>query len=414
MRISATFLPAALLLAGYLAGCGRSPLHDGPIVLITFEALRADACASLGGPPGLMPQLELLARESSWVGRGVAPSSESAPALGTLLTGLQPWQHQALHAGRPGLAPDLQTLAEALHERGYTTGGFPADPWTQPFFGHGQGFDAFARLGHGRRALDRLANLGSGRHFVWVHLNAAWADGRLGELLGALRASGQWDRTLLVATALHGEAAGEQGLALPGGGGLERAGLEVPLLVKLPKGTALRLRPPAIQRVATARIWATLVEAAGGEPPPATAPSLWRDAPAEVLSELYQTKGTNRFSLLVSDPAGDLQIRQVSRFAPAEPEPQAIRAFGSTPAFTGAGGPEGQSWTLERWLPGGGTVQVADAGRTAEMAGRLAAAWRRFVPDERSPDGESAAWNGPGKNRGRWHKGGKPAPAKAG
>lgn len=434
-----------------------------------------------------MPHLEGVAREADWVGRGIAPSSAGAPSLGTLLTGLRPWQHQAIHDGRPSLAPDLETLAEALGERGYTTAGYPGDPWAQDFLGYSQGFDAFTKLGRGRRALDRLGNLGAGRHFVWVHLpepgapyvrddkylsrlgpdapalprriqaaqlepffdpaaalapglrrrvlfmyrlNAAGADERLGQLLSALRASGQWDRTLLVVTSIHGEEIGEHGQILHGGN-LGRANLEVPLVIKLPgklpQGSPLRLRPPATQRVATARLWATLVEAAGGEPLPATAPSLFRAAPPEVLSELYLTNGTNRFSLF--DPDAALQLLQEARFAAPEPgyfrarqaallqsmrpkgsrnlaEPPAAlfarqaEAFGRIPPVSGDGG-GGRS--LERWLPGGGTAQVDDPGQTAEMARRLAAEWHRFVPDELSPDDESFERDGPGKpRRGRW------------
>lgn len=433
-----------------------------------------------------MPRLEELARGADWVGRGIAPSSGSVPALGTLLTGLRPWQHQAIHDGRPGLSPELLTLAEALRAQSYTTGGYPGDPWGWEHFGTAQGFEAFARLGHGRRALDRLANLGSGRHFVWVHLaepgppyirrdeyvsrlgraapnlprridpaqlepffdpatplspglrrrflsmyrlNAAWADERLGWFLGALRASGQWDRTLLVVTSLHGEEIGEHGQILHGGN-LGRAGLEVPLIIKMPEGTRLRLRPPATQRVATARIWATLVEAAGGTPPPAAAPSLFRGARPEVLSELYLTNGTNRFSLV----DGDLQLLQESRFAPPEPgyfqarqavarparpkapglskPPGAVfarlaRAFDTVPCFAGDGGAGGQLWHLERWLPGGRTVRVDDPAVTAEMAKRLAAEWHRFVPDEMSPRRESSEWRTeeePPRQGGRWRK----------
>jgi hypothetical protein len=464
-----------------LFGCGRPPaVHDGPIVLITFESLRADALGPLGGPPGLMPHLEGLAREADWVGRGIAPSSAAVPSLGTLLTGLRPWQHQAIQEGRPGLSPDLVTLAEALHDRGYTTGGYPGDPWVQERFGLSQGFDAFTRLGRGRRALDRLANLGGGRHFVWVQLpdeylsrlgagapdlprriqasqlepffdpatplspglrrrflsmyrlNAAWADERLGELLSALRASGQWDRTLLVATSIHGEEIGDHGQILHGGN-LGRAGLEVPLVIKLPKGAPLRLHPPATQRVAIARIWATLVEAAGGEPLPAVAPSLFRAAPPEVLSELYLTNGANHFSLV----DGDLQLLQESRFAPPEPEyfrarqaalrprgrhsqpepPSAVltrlgEAFGAVPAFLGDGNGS-RRWRLERWLPGGGTERVEDGPKAADMARRLSRAWHRFVSDELSPEGEASEWSGQEvRHRGRWRKATAPVRAR--
>jgi Sulfatase len=484
----ACVLGVLAVLAVFSLSCTPPPRHGGPILLITFEALRADALGPLGGPPGLMPHLEELARQADWLGRGIAPSSGSVPALGTLLTGLRPWLHQAIHEGRPGLAPELTTLAEALHERGYTTAGYPADPWALDAFGYAQGFDAFGKLGRGRRALDRLANLGAGRHFVWVHLaepgapyvrhdeylprlgpeapnlprrmqgaqlepffdpatplppglrrrilamyrlNAATGDERLGELLRALRASGQWDRTLIVVTSIHGEEIGEHGQVLHGGN-LGRAGLEVPLVIKLPQGSPLHLQPRARQRVATARIWATLVEAAGGEPLPATAPSLFRDAPGAVLSELYLTNGTNRFSLVESAADGDLQLLQESRFAPPEPEyfrarvaavrplpplrapaepPAALfarlaGAFDRVPPFTGDGGPGALRFQLERWLPAGGTARVDDPAKSAELARRLAVEWHRFVPDEEPPGSQGSGGKDTRKRRGPARKGG--------
>jgi hypothetical protein len=76
------------------------------------------------------------------------------------------------------------------------------------------------------------------RILAMYRLNAAAGDERLGELLRALRASGQWDRTLIVVTSIHGEEIGEHGQVLHGGN-LGRAGLEVPLVIKLPQGSPL-------------------------------------------------------------------------------------------------------------------------------------------------------------------------------
>jgi hypothetical protein len=159
----------------------------------------------------------------------------------------------------------------------------------------------------------------------------------------------------------------------------------------------------------------------GGEPPPAAAPSLWRDAPPEVVSELYLTNGSNRFSLV----DGDLQLLQESRFAApapdyfqarqaalqrkaqAPPSPVFVRLtqeFDRMPPFAGDGGAGAQSWRLERWLAAGGTARVEDPEKAVEMARRLADGWHRFVPDELSPEGESSAGKDPEKHHGRWRK----------
>ena len=84
------------------------PAHQGPIVLITIDALRADV---LGAK--LTPNLDELAAESAWAGRAVSPSSWTVPSMATLFTGLQPWASGAGRRPRRA-ADDLVTLPEAL------------------------------------------------------------------------------------------------------------------------------------------------------------------------------------------------------------------------------------------------------------------------------------------------------------
>jgi hypothetical protein len=243
--------------------------------------------------------------------------------------------------------------------------------------------------------------------------NVAWADDRLGRFIQALRSSGEWDRTLLVVTSTHGEELGEKGQIL-NGGNLGRQLLEVPFAIKLPLGFRLKIAEPRERRIAAARLWATLVAAAGGEVPPAVAPSLFRHDPAPVLSELYLTNGLNRFSLV----DGDDQLFWDSSFAPPEPDyylarlammsrgnarvaraelgvpPETIldrlRAeYAAVPPLSGLGPPR---LTLERWDFEGGTRPFADPRRTAEMARILARTWNAFIPAERPPGAEAREW----------------------
>lgn len=389
--------------------------------------------------------------------------------MASLFTGLRPWQHQVLDSGSR-LSPGLLTLPEALQAAGYETAGFAAEAPAFKEAGYAQGFDELENLAKGTDAAKRLRKLGPGREFIWIHIpepqapyfrrpklasrvetgrldlpdrvlphhlapffdpavnlpprqkrrfwamyrfNVTWADERLGRLLEALRASGQWDRTLLVVTSTHGEEFGEKGQIL-NGGNLGRQLLEVPLAVKLPTGFDRRVAAPREQRVGTARLWATLVEAAGGEAPPAVAPSLFRPAPAAVLSELYLTNGANQFSLV----EGDDQLTWVSRFAPPQAEYYQARlalmargnarvaratisepprkilgrlraAFQSVPPLTGR---EAPLLTLERWERKGGSRPLSDPGRTAEMARRLARTWNAFLPGELPPEEEAREW----------------------
>jgi hypothetical protein len=214
-------------------------------------------------------------------------------------------------------------------------------------------------------------------------LNAAHADDRLGRLLDALRRSGQWDRTLLVVTANHGEELGENGQVLHGGS-LARRSLEVPLVIKLPRGAGgidiPRIAEPADRRVAMTRLWATLVEAAGGTAPPAAAPSLFRRTDAPALSELYLAGGANLFSLV----DGDDQLLWETRFAPAV-------AFAAMPPLSGLPG-AAPRLTLLRW-DAQGAHPADDPARTRELARRLGAAWRWFMPDELPPAEERWEWS---------------------
>jgi len=451
----AFLLGAALLLACH-GEDKRLPAHQGPIVLITIDALRADV---LG--PKLTPNLHKLAAESAWAGRGVSPSSWTVPSMASLFTGLQPWSVQSWSSDRAVLRDDLVTLPEALKAKGYHTAGFRTNHWLEKPYGYAQGFDDFRYLAQGKRAENHLEKLGAGREFVWVHilqphapyvrraylenhltgappnlpdkvrpadlepyydpdvplppeqekvframyeLNAAYADDLLGRMVAALRRSGQWDRTLLVVTSDHGEEFGEME-QIAHGGNLGRQLVEVPLMIKLPVGFGPKLALQKGQRPATARVRATLLEAAGWEPEEGTAPSLFHDAEDPgVLSELYAGNGVNRFSWV----EGDLQLLWESRFSAPEPEYYRAReegivgrlehplaepskvifarleqAFARTMPLSGLEG-EKPKLTLWRWTAKG-SERVDDPAETERMARRLRSAWIAANGKEKVP-----------------------------
>lgn len=452
----AFLLAAALLLACRGEDKPLPPPHEGPIVLITIDALRADV---LGAK--LTPNLHQLALESAWAGRAISPSSWTVPSMATLFTGLQPWSVQSWSSDRAVLREDLVTLPEALKARGYRTAGFRSNHWLERAYGYAQGFDDFRYLAQGKRAENHLEKLGPGRELVWVHilqphapyvrrayledhlteappglpqkvrpadlepyydpavpltpeqervframyaLNAAYADDLLGRMVAALRRSGQWDRTLLVVTSDHGEEFGEMD-QIAHGGNLGRQLLEVPLMIKLPAGFGPKLALEEGERPATARVRATLLEAAGWEPEEGTAPSLFREAEETgVLSELYAGNGVNRFSWV----EGDRQLVWESRFSPPEPEYYRARAegivgrldrplaepskvifgrleqaFARTLPLTGLEG-ERPKLTLWRWTEQG-SEPVNDPAEAERMARRLRSAWIAANGKEKVP-----------------------------
>lgn len=458
---------AAPLLAALLAlvGCHelRSPAPEpGPIVLITVDALRADIVGGLAGAaPGseqLTPHLAALAREADWAGPAVAASSATVPAIASLLTGLAPWQHQALYPEQARLAAPLRTLAEALGEQGYDTTAYVSGYWYPRGFGYDQGFDLYRGLNRGGRAAGHLASLEPGRSFVWIHLDApkppyrirerlraqlgplpgglpaeldalqlelyrnpsnelpaarrerffalyraeaALLDARIGRLLRALRQSGRWDETLLVVVSAHGEEIGEHG-QMGHANNLLPPTLRVPLLVKLPAGArGIELEPG--EAVAARRIFATLVEHAGGAAGPAVARSLFRRSPVGVLSELYRSEGCNRFSLVdgehqllrevcfgVEDEyyRARWQLAGATLTRPLVEPPEVVfdrlqRSFDRTPPFTGGAAAEVRERVIE-WGPEGAR-EVSDAALEASLSAALERRWRAFQPGEETP-----------------------------
>ncbi len=444
---------AGFVLFVILAGCSHevpsAPLvHDGPIVLITFEGLRADMVGGLGGEAGWTPHLDQLIERADFSGRAVASSSWAVPALASLATGLRPWQHQALTPRSANLAPVLVTLAEALSGQGYATAAFGEGRWFNHEHGHQQGFETFQALRSGRLAVRLLRSLDGSRSFVWIQmpeprvpfgkppdqlglaelapvfdpevplseelaakLNAnyraevARADARLGRLLRALEQSGQRERTLLAVVSAYGQHLGEEGRVLDGGT-LSREMLEVPMVIDLPVSLEGRSLPASERRVSTRRLWATLVEAAGGTALPAVAPSLFViDAEEGILSELYAAGGSNRLSWI----EGDMQLRFTTWFAgvgadfyrgrPYQLDPRpgvgaaSPRAFGRHFRAFLASLPLGDPQIpaeirLQRWTAEG--VEEVDDPRLAEsMRERLLEGWKRFVDRQRTAASEA-------------------------
>lgn len=462
-NLGRTLLAAAALLLG---ACdrgpgGHPPPHRDPILLFTVEGLRADAVGALGGPPGLTPNLDRLARGADWIGRAVAPSSGFAPCLASLFTGLRPWQHQVTGAWQLELPPDAATLAEALGRLGFRARGYPQASLPPDGNGLARGFATLTALGRGNRAIADLRDLAAGPELVWVHLsgphlpyvrrdalservgpvpaglprratwidlepyfdpavalparererlqalyrfNVAWTDLNLGRFLRAVEQSGQAERSIIAVVSLYGQEFGEHG-QVSAGGNLGRAGIEVPLVLKLPRGSRRAAAVARGERVAAARLWATLVEAAGGSVPPGAGRSLFSDGSGPIFSELFAAAGHNEFSLL----EGDLQLRWTRRFsdldgsyyparlasagAPRESaERQAFRlllrrldrTYRRSRPLTGPA--SSVALSLERWTAEGGVQAVDDAARRQSMAERLRSSFLLFVGAELTPD----------------------------
>jgi arylsulfatase A-like enzyme len=143
-------------------GCARpTEVHTPPnIVLITIDALRADALSFAGHVNQTSPNLDAFTSESVVFRQAMTSYPGTAPAMPSLMTGLYPsfegvdaWSRASRHGfndfespgerDRSGLTNNLRMLAEILDEAGYATIGFNTNPNLSKNENFNQGFDEY-------------------------------------------------------------------------------------------------------------------------------------------------------------------------------------------------------------------------------------------------------------------------------
>ena len=350
-------------------------------MVITASDLRADLVGSLGGESGWTPQLDRFATEAGWAGRAIAASSSPVPALASLATGVDPWQHGVLSHLFHQRRSDLPTLAEAVAAEGFKSRLFTFRDGSAQFGGF-DGFDEVVTLGNGKVALEALRQLSGEPELIWIHLplvgfpyrdrrerhpalsglpepprselarvellpfadpdkpipddllaaaellyrhEISWVDLQIGRYLNALRSSGKMDQALLAVTALHGTELGEHGQMLFAQN-LSREVIEVPLMLRWPGGQTRTVDagPGGSGPVEQARLWSTFADELGFQSSPVHLPSLYQRSQAPALSSLFLHDATNRFSVVVRE--GDLTFQASLKVPFARPEPKFFAA----------------------------------------------------------------------------------------
>ena len=241
-------------------GCaGRpapTPAGRPNILLVTIDTLRADHVGCYGYASAATPTLDALAARGVRFATAVAHAPLTGPSHACLLTGLTPLGHGFRDNGGFALPAAVKTAAEDFRQAGYRTAGFVSGFPLDRRFGFDRGFETYddhLPKGNDRRRtpyVERFADATTNAvlrwleasssaapppFFLWVHYydphapyeppgeladrfratpydgEIAFADGQLGRLLRALEEKGALARTVVLATADHGESLGEHG-----------------------------------------------------------------------------------------------------------------------------------------------------------------------------------------------------------
>jgi len=150
------------------------------IILLSFDALRADHLGCYGYERDTSPVLDRLSEESIRFENAYSASSHTREAVPALLTGEYP---DVAIDGSYRLA--TETVASRLSEVGFATGGFHSNPFVSRAYGFDQGFDEFDDDLHfgqhklvalAQRALDKLRNRHYARAEEINERSVSWVD----------------------------------------------------------------------------------------------------------------------------------------------------------------------------------------------------------------------------------------------
>ncbi|HWS71334.1 MAG TPA: sulfatase-like hydrolase/transferase, partial [Thermoanaerobaculia bacterium] len=300
-RSSAFF--ASLLLLACCTKSRETTFAGAPVILISVDTLRSDRLPAYGYRGVATPAIDALRADSVLFERAYSHCPMTLPSHLSILTGLLPTQHGVRNnIGYRFERGKIRTLASVLRAKGYRTGAAVSSYVLRSDTGIDDGFDSYedsipvAAAGavseHQRsgddtlRAADAwLSQPSSQPPFFFFHIyephapyspapafrgqyadaydgEVATADAIVGRFLARLKALGLYDRTLIVFLSDHGEGLWQHGEDQHGIL-LYRESLQVPLLVKLPRGEQ---RGTSIARpVALRDVFPTVLALAGVE-----------------------------------------------------------------------------------------------------------------------------------------------------
>lgn len=381
-------LPSAVT-AGVLAAlcgvcsCGR----DRPpnVLLVTLDTTRADYLGTYGHSGAITPNFDALASAGTRFDLAIATAGLTPVSHASILSGYFNRDHglRVLAAlGGFRLPADVPTLATVLKDAGYQTAAYHSAYPVSAHFGFDRGFDVFEsftatpatanavtwELDKLQRRSDKTTDMAlsyaasaKAPFFLWIHywdphdlqrvppqeflprnlpqqngqlvpsreLYAAevnYVDHEFGRLVDGLKQNGQWDNTLVVVVADHGEGLGDHGWDHHRI--LYQEQIRVPLLVRVPHVVQTPTVPALVR---TVDIFPTVLDYLGLKAPrPVNGTSLralieGRDEPAR-MAYADQINGYDlNASMLEKRPLDDFLYCAMDRewklvYRPSHPE----------------------------------------------------------------------------------------------
>jgi arylsulfatase A-like enzyme len=270
------------------------------VLLVTLDTVRADHTSSYGYAHRTTPHLDELAKAGVVFEQAYATGSDTQRAIVPLVSGRRLGDTPRDRREWPTIGDDAQTLAERLQKAGYFTAAVTSFTWMSKERGFAQGFDRFETAfeeehpergttgPHATRAARSIVEHVKGQSkpfFLWVHLFDAherylahngfefgkgktalydgeigFVDEQVGQILRALDASGQKQKTIVLVHGSHGEAFDEHGSS-GHGRDLYQEVMRVPLVVA---GPGVQAGARITQRaVSTLDLAPTILELAG-------------------------------------------------------------------------------------------------------------------------------------------------------
>lgn len=278
MRVLAALAVLAVLFTACRDSGGSGepgPFKDAPIILISVDTLRSDRLPAYGYGKVKTPAFDALRNDSVLFERAYSHVPLTLPSHATILSGRLPGEHGVRdNSGYVFSAAKTPYLPKLLREAGYKTGAAVSSFVLRAETGMAEGFDRYEAdievratesLGNSQRsgretarvALDWLKTVSAQPFFLFFHIyephtpytpepafasypdpydgEVATSDAVVGAFLDELKQMGVYDRAVIVLLSDHGEGLRDHG-EQEHGIFLYREALQVPLMVKLPKG----------------------------------------------------------------------------------------------------------------------------------------------------------------------------------